>query len=103
MSTVFDGTFYDLFPDVAEIHLSNRMPEDCDPTAFHRSMLDAVNEEARACGWRGVTLAHAGWNKDTRILSLCCLPGDMPATLHFLKKVVAAQKAYVLLDGGRAE
>lgn len=86
-----------------EINVSERMPEDCDPTGFHRSLLDAINELARAYGWPGVTICHALWDKHTRILSLCCRNGDMPATLHLFKKVAAAQKAFVAIDGVRSD
>lgn len=97
---LMDCLVYSAFPE--EINLSDVMPEG-DPTDFHRSMLDAVNEAARDYGWTGVFIATAGWDPETRILSLCCREGDAPATLHLFKKMVAAQKAYVAIEGGKAE
>lgn len=86
-----------------EINLSDVMPDDGNPTDFHRSMLDDVNQAARDYGWTGVFIANAAWDKETRILSLCCREGNAPATLHLFKKVVAAQKVFVTVEGSKAE
>jgi len=78
-------------PILEEFSISDIMP-DGDPLEFHKSMLDDVNIEARRKGWPGVLIANTSWCANTRILTLNCLRGSAPATLHLLKKVVAAQK-----------
>jgi len=84
-----------------EINVSDVMPEDCSPAEFYRSMLDDINAMARGYGWKGVTICNAGWDKRTRVFSICCRKGGAPATLHLFKKVVAAQKAYFAIQGGK--
>lgn len=91
------------FPAGVEINISDIMPDDGDPRAFHQSMLDDVNAEARRQRWRGVTIGNVGWNKETRILSLCCLRGRDMADLAQLHKVIQAQKAAGFPDDGLAK
>ncbi|TYC51638.1 hypothetical protein FMN50_20370 [Rhodobacterales bacterium] len=76
------------------------MPDDIDPTEFHRSMLDDVNWMAASYGWKGVTICEAGWNSETRILSITCRRGDAPATLHLYKKVIEAKRVTALQQAG---
>lgn len=76
-----------------EIIITDVLAEGVEPSELYRSMLDALNDEARTAGWPGVLMTKAGYDAATRIFQVRAESGPAPATLHLLKKLIERQKA----------
>lgn len=57
-------------------------------TASHQAMVDALNAEAAADGWRGAKVIH--FTSDGRLTTVGIEPGPSPLTLDYLRRLKEA-------------